>query len=98
VPVAGDPKVLLERLEMIRFVTKLGLILLASAAMCAHALNAPREIEPNESPAGATPIKLNDGSIRGQIKGLDDLDYYKFDLTGGLVRFLIGIDSDCSAG
>ena len=40
---------------MIRFVMKLGLILLASAAMCAHALNAPREIEPNDSTLTATP-------------------------------------------
>ena len=85
---------------MIRFVTKLGLILLASAAMCAHALNAPREIEPNDSPtvAGSNLITLNDGSIRGQFKGVDDFDYYRFDSPGGLVRFLIGIDSDCSAG
>jgi hypothetical protein len=83
---------------MIRLVTKLALILLAATAMCAHALNAPREIEPNETPGSATPIKLNDGSIRGQIKGVDDFDYYRFDSPGGLVRFLIGIDSDCSAG
>ena len=83
---------------MLRLVTKLALILLASAAMCAHALNVSREIEPNDSFGTATLIKLNDGSIRGQIKGLDDFDYYRFDSTGGLVRFLIGIDSDCSAG
>ena len=83
---------------MVRLLTKLVLIVLASVAMCAHALNLPREIEPNDSFGTATLIKLNDGSIRGQIKGVDDFDYYQFDSPGGLVRFLIGIDSDCSAG
>src|SRR5690349_10820347 len=83
---------------MLRYVTKLALFLLASAALCAHATNPPREMEPNETPGTATPSKLNDGSIRGQIQGPGDFDWYRFDSPGGLVRFLIGIDSDCSAG
>ena len=83
---------------MLRFVTKLGLILLGSAALCAHATNPPRELEPNDAPGSANLIKLNDGSIRGQMKGSNDLDYYRFNSTGGLVRFLIGVDSNCNGG
>src|SRR4051794_31621546 len=83
---------------MLRFVTKLGLVLLASAALSAQAANLSRELEPNDDPGSANLITLNDGSIRGQMKGYNDLDFYKFNSPGGLVRFLIGVDSNCNGG
>ena len=83
---------------MLRLAINIGLLLVTSLAMNAHAANPAREIEPNGDKQIATPIVINDGSVRGQLSSVYDVDYYIFQSDGGVVRFLIGVDSDCSKG
>lgn len=84
---------------MFRLTMCVALLVTAGLANDSFALNPSRESEPNDFKIQATPIVVNNGSIRGQISSVGDVDFYSFDASAtGLVRFLIGVDSNCAGG
>lgn len=84
---------------MFRFTIYLVLFAAAGFVNDAFALNPVRESEPNDVKIQATAIVVNNGSVRGQLSSKDDVDLYSFVASPtGVVRFLIGVDSDCAGG
>jgi hypothetical protein len=71
----------------------LWIVVILGVTTSAGATNPTREFEPNDTMVTATAIAINNGEVRGQLSSDNDIDYYVFSSTGGVVHLTITFDT-----